>query len=219
MQILLADDHCMVREAMVQVLESALDKPIVFEAGDCDETLALAEKHPAVDLVLLDLNMPGPGGLVMIGKLKRLLGESPIVILSGSFERGDVRSAMALGAAGFIPKTLSQREISGAIRLVLAGERYVPSDLSGAGDPDATSGAGHSGALASAIGVTPRQMEVLRMLVAGAPNKVIAYRLGLSESTVKLHVNSILRALGVRNRTEAAMKAREMGVRADPGED
>lgn len=208
MRILLIDDHALFREAIARVLTELDAVPI--EAATATEAFQRLKHHQNLDLILLDLAMPGIGGLEALPKLAELAPTVPIVVVSASESIEDVRKAINRGAAGYIPKTSSAHEMKAALRLVLSGEMYVPTSLLSGLEPlgSETTTAEHTKALPDKVfGLTPRQLEVLSLMGKGLANKMIAARLGLTEGTVKLHVYAILRALNSRNRTEAVVEA------------
>jgi DNA-binding NarL/FixJ family response regulator len=210
MRILLIDDHRLFREAIAHVLTAFDDKAVLLEAGTAEEAIDMATHYHDLDLILLDLNMPGMGGLPGLPKLLASAPTVPIVVVSGSANVNDVCDVIQAGAAGFIPKTSSGREMSEALRLVLSGDIYVPPALL------AVIAAGRESHAPDAQGtdmpLTPRQLEVLMLLGEGLSNKSIARRLSLSEGTVKLHVNAVLRGLNARNRTGAVIEANRRGL-------
>ncbi len=198
MKILEADDHPLVRAGIRHII-SQFEEPVEFlEAGSLDEALTLAEQHPDLDLVLLDLSMPGMNGFAGYYRLEDSYPALPIAILSASENPQDVRTAIEAGAAGYIPKSSSPELMLTALRLILAGEVYVPGKLLQQPDmrndpvPDA---------------LTKRQQEVLDWIVEGLSNKLIADRLNITEKTVKQHITTIFRVYGVTNRTQLALKA------------
>ncbi len=211
MKILIADDHELFRDGLRHVLEE-LEKDLqVIEANDFPKALALAETEPGINVVLMDLSMPGMSWSDGLQKLRQLLPEeTPIVVLSASDDRRHVLQAVNLGAAGFIPKTSSSRVMLSALNLVLSGGVYLPPALleqgGGLGD---SSGTGNDNAVSF---LTPRQREVLTLLGQGKSNKEIARVLQLAEGTVKLHVTAILKALNVNNRTRAVVAASQLGL-------
>jgi DNA-binding NarL/FixJ family response regulator len=180
------------------------DQVEIVEAKDGAEALSLASSHPDLELILLDIGMPGMDGLTGLRLFRARMPAVPVVVVSGSEEPADVRQALEAGALGFIPKSSPSKVMLGALRLVLSGGVYLPpSYLAGAQamrvPVTATS--------VEALGLTPRQHDVLRLLGQGKSNKEIARALGLVEGTVKLHISAILRALGVDNRTQAVIAA------------
>lgn len=216
MKILIADDHRLVIEA-VKVKLAELGPDVEFRMALKVEDL----RHEAtddLDLALIDLTMPGADGYSHIAELRERLPALPIIVLSGVEDPDVMRAAIDLGALGFIPKAYSPDVMLSAVRLVLAGGVFVPQMmLSGMSHQPA----GVSVAAADAAGgarstsldqlrglLTERQIDVLRLLSQGKPNKLIARDLGISEGTVKIHLAAIFRALDVRNRTEAVVAAR-----------
>ena len=212
-KILLIDDHALFREGLKFLLRS-LDAALeVHEAGNCAKAL----EHAAAgnyELVLLDLNMPGVAGLDALAAMREALPDSPLVVLSGEENPGVVRAAIERGAMGFIPKSSTPEVLIHALRLVLARGVYLPPMVLDAAGPvpvSAASGANMDQAVLP--GLTPRQMDILRFVIQGKPNKIIARELDISEGTVKSHLSSVLHALGTRNRTEAVYAAAKLGLR------
>jgi DNA-binding NarL/FixJ family response regulator len=211
MKLLVIDDHPIVLEGLAALLQQIGADATVLTAHDAKRGLALLEEHPDLDIVLLDLVLPGLSGHLALTEFGRRRPALPIIVLSSSEDPSDVRKALAIGALGYVPKSASQRTLLSAIRLVLEGELYVPPLMvdkpeSDDDDPVARS---HAGA---AVRLTERQIEVLSMLSEGQPNKKIATRLNLSEKTVKAHISAIFKALNVVNRTQAAAVGRQAGL-------
>ena len=197
------------------MLAGLADEVAILEAKDSAEALATVGATPDLDLVLLDLAMPGMDGLAGLRTLRARRPALPVVILSASEEALDVRRAIESGAMGFIPKASSSGVMLGALRLVLSGGVYLPPaylERSRAGMTPITAPS------ADTLGLTARQHDVLRLLGQGQSNKEIARVLGLAEGTVKLHISAILRALGVANRTRAVVAAaRLLGLAGGDG--
>jgi DNA-binding NarL/FixJ family response regulator len=207
MRILLADDHDLIRDTIEEFLRR-LDKDLhVLHASTLPQALDVIGKTGALDLVLLDLRMPGMNGLAGLKSVQAALAGVPIVILSGETNPDTIRSALQAGAAGFLPKTMRGTAMLNALRLILAGERYVP-DLLIAEQP--ASSEEHAGGAGPAT-LTPREREVMGLLVQGLSNKEIGHRLGIEVVTVALHLRSIYRKLGVASRTQAVRLAMEQG--------
>lgn len=218
-KILVVDDHPLIREAMRMVLRQLDTAIVVLEAGTCDEALAIAADEADLTLVLLDLRLPGTSGLDGLATLREKHPAVPVVVLSASEDRNEVMRALDLGAMGFIPKTQSSRVMLGALRLVLAGGVYLPAEVMSlpVGLSVAQSETPYQAAPTPAeLGLTPRQAEVLSLLVQGKPNKVICRDLSLAEGTVKIHVGAILKALGVSNRTQAVVAVSRLGLKLGP---
>ena len=214
MKILLADDHALVREGLMLVLRRLGSDTVMVEAADCDEALHIAAQHSDVDLILLDIAMPGMDGLQGIGRLRERLPSTPIVMLSASEDPQVVREALHRGAQGFIPKSSTGTVMLSALRLVFAGGVYLPpSVLCPANLP--TSDTPFRDNVNDELGLTARQREVLALIVKGNPNKEIARALNISETTVRTHATAIFKALHVTNRTQAGHVAAKRGFCPD----
>lgn len=198
MKILLADDHAMFREGVAHILHELEDAVTVVEAGNVDQALQAIEDHDDLDLVVIDLFMPGRNGFDALEFLSRQQPTLPIVVLSASDHPQDMHNAIRLGAMGFIRKDSSGGVLLNALRLVLSGEIYIPAQMLRETPPE--------------VHLTQRQKDVLLLMEQGHPNKIIAGHLNISEPTVKMHISAIFRALSVTNRTQAVLKAREMGI-------
>lgn len=211
MKILIGDDHLLFREGLCRLLTQLDDQASFVEAGTFDDVLSLARDGQDFDLVLLDLQMPGFPGFSGVQEICEAQAGTPVVIVSASEAQADVRAALDAGASGYIPKSSSVKIMLSALNLIFSGGIYVPpaailGDGPGVGGGSAAAGGG--GAAAGAPGaptLTQRQRDVLRCLREGKSNKQIAYELGLSEGTVKIHVTAVMRSLGVRNRTQAVI--------------
>jgi len=211
MKILIVDDHPLIQEALQHVL-AALDPALeIIQAQDASEAHAALSREPDIDLILLDLALPDSDGFELLGDLRREWPGMPVLVLSATHDRSTVEHALDLGAMGFIPKTANTRVLLEALRLVLSGGVYLPSE----------SGRANGGIRPRAVtrpdqlGLTLRQADVLKLLVQGKPNKLICRDLRLSEGTVKVHVSAILRALNVRTRTQVVIELARRGVRLD----
>jgi DNA-binding NarL/FixJ family response regulator len=204
MKVLLVDDHAMFRDGVSLLISLRFPGVDLLHAGTLAEALALLARHGDVDVVLLDLAMPDSSGL---DALTRLRDETPgvrTVVLSADDTPATVHGAIEQGAAGFIPKTAEGKVLEEALRIVLDGGVFVPRSVTGPLAPKPE---------ADALGLSPRQLEVLRLLIEGAPNKRICRELSLAESTVKTHMQEIFRRLDVNNRTQAVIAAAKMGLR------
>jgi DNA-binding NarL/FixJ family response regulator len=202
-RILIADDHPLVLGALRQALSGAIDDAEFYEARDLDTLSAALETTPEMDLVLLDLAMPGVRGFSGLIYLRAQHAGVPVVIVSANQEPAVIRACLDLGAAGYIPKSLDLETMRLAVRKVLEGGRWAPPDLDLAAPGDEV----QSGALRRLSSLTPQQVKVLMMLSEGMLNKQIAYELSVSEATVKAHVSAILQKLGVDSRTQAVIAA------------
>lgn len=216
MKILVVDDHPLIREALKQVL-STLDSDIrVLEAQSAKEGFAVAEAHPDLHLILLDLGLPGEDGLESLPLLRERAPQVPVVVFSASDHPDVVRRAIDAGAMGFIPKTSSNALLVNALRFVLAGGVYLPLEVlrqpSSESGGFAESAPGGSPSLRDP-GLTQRQAQVLALLVQGKSNKLICRELNLAEGTVKVHVAAVLKTLGVANRTQAVLAVSRLGMK------
>lgn len=211
MKILLADDHPLMREGVRHVLMRLENNVEIIDAHDYPSLFSQSELHADMDLALVDLNMPGFTGIKGISRFRLRFPDIPLVVLSASESHHDIQRVLDAGALGYIPKATPQAIMLSALQLVLAGGVYVPSLLI-----EPTPGLHASDASAFAAlrhtGLTMRQVEVLRLLLRGSTNKGIARSLDLAEGTVKLHIASILRTLGVSTRTEAILAVQRMGL-------
>jgi DNA-binding NarL/FixJ family response regulator len=211
--IVVADDHPLFRAAIKQALSSGEHKPCFLEASSFESLQALVDEHSDVDLVLLDLHMPGVTGFAGLVYLRNRYPGVPVVIISANEDPVVIQRALQLGAAGFIPKSSSLETITEAIGVILMGEIWSPaataSDLPGSNPSELE--------LADRLSqLTPQQFKVLMMMSQGLLNKQIAYDLGVSEATVKAHVTAIMQKLHVNNRTQAVLAANRLAVGA-PG--
>jgi DNA-binding NarL/FixJ family response regulator len=211
MNVLLIDDHALFREGLKFLLRS-LDAALeVDDASDCAKGVERASAR-SYDLVLLDLKMPGVAGMDALAALREAIPAAPLVVLSGEDNPAVVRTAIERGAMGFIPKSSTPEVLIQALRLVLAHGVYLPPAVLDAARAPASVSLADPGEVVLP-GLTPRQMDVLRCVIQGKSNKVIARELDVSEGTVKAHLSSVLRALDARNRTEAVYAAAKLGLR------
>ena len=208
MKILVVDDHDLVREGLCQVLKGLDEQVEVLQSGDCAHAFIMANQHPDLDLVLLDFHLPDMTGLEALGLLGKSHPELPVVILSGSFNLHIVRQVMKSGAAGFIPKSGVRTELLLALRRVLAGEIYYPTELILS---LAAPTMGQVDDELPTFPLTPRQEEVLPLLMDGLANKEISRILDLSAETTKNHVTAVLRHFAVKTRVQAVIAATDQG--------
>ena len=220
MKILVVDDHPLVRDALREQLRQLEADTEVLEAASGAEAFGHADRCPDLDLALLDLGLPDAHGFSVLTEFRERHPAIPVVVLSASQDRDTVIEALDRGAMGFIPKTATSRVMLCALRLVLSGGVYLPAEvlsqhLSDTGSseeitPDKQD-AGPVRTIAD-LGLTERQAQVLALMIQGKPNKLICRELGLAESTVKIHVTAVLRALNVTNRTQAVIAAGRLGL-------
>ena len=221
LKVLVIDDHPLVQEGVAAALEALGHEVSVIAAADSEQGLAAAAANPDIDLVLLDLALPGMSGLGVISALHQRFPSLPVVVLSALEDPENIRTAIASGAMGFVPKSAQTRVLIGVLQQVLEGNVSIPSTL-GAGAPVTTPGSAPGSSGGAGLGgagtepdvalLTLRQLEVLSRLCQGKTNKQIATELGLSEKTVKAHVTAIFKVLGVVNRTQAVLVARRIGM-------
>ena len=203
MKVLVVDDHTLIREALRNVLAELDPECEVLEAPDGATALGLAGKHPGLDLVLLDLNLPDMGGFAVLADLRQRYPTTGVVVLSGVKDQKSVTAAIELGVVGYIPKSTPHEVMVSALRLVCAGGVYLPPEALARGHPAPRS--------AGELRLTEREGEVLALILQGKSNKLICRELGVTEATVKNHVTAILKALNVTNRTEAVIVAGRLG--------
>ncbi len=206
--LVIADDHPLFRGALRAAVSGLFGRANVAEAGSFDELSKLLDRDADVDLILLDLAMPGVRGFSGLIYLRAQYPGIPVVVVSASDDAAVVRRCMELGASGFIPKTLGVESIRSAIERVLKGGVWTPPDI----DIDAGSDAEIATIMNRLATLTPQQVRVLMMLSEGLLNKQIAYELGVSEATVKAHVSAILEKLGVESRTQAVIAAAKIEI-------
>jgi DNA-binding NarL/FixJ family response regulator len=212
-RILIADDQALFREGLRTLLSTRPDMEVVGEAGNGDEAVALVEKlQPAV--VLMDLRMPKVDGIQATARIRERWPEIPVLVLTTFDDDANLFGALRAGAAGYLLKDVSSETLVSAIQAATRGESFLQSTVTGrvvaafaklmeSGGPKAE---------ALVLSLSPREREIVTLLGSGASNKEIADRLNLAEGTVKNHVTSILTKLDVRDRTQAAIRARQLGI-------
>lgn len=217
MKILVVDDHPLILEALRHLLKQLETVVEILDAPNAEAGRQLAAAHADLDLLLLDLTLPGVNGLDFLLELRQEYPAIPVVVLSASERPEDVMRALDLGAMGYIPKTSSKDVMLQALRLVLSGGIYLPAIALTLRDdplppPRIAEPVVKPRTTPQALGLTSRQAEVLALLLQGRPNKEICRQLGLAEGTVKIHVAAILRALNVSTRTQAVIEASRLGL-------
>lgn len=220
MKFLIADDHELFLQGLEFILHKEYPQTQIVTAKSYTDIFAILEKQHDFNLILTDLAMPGSDWLEAIGKIHQMCPDIPVIIISAVFEREILQKTYNLGVSGYVSKAFPKNLIIGAINLVLAGGMYIPpeilqmslksssesvrqiaEDLSKPAEKNADS-----------YNITPRQKEVLECMAEGLSNKQIAYNLGLSEGTVKIHITQLMRTLEVTNRTAAVRKADKCGL-------
>lgn len=219
MNILIADDHELFLEGLKLVLSAHFPQTTITAVKNYNELFdALQQKH--FDLIITDLAMPGANSMDALSKIHKLLKDTPIIVISAVFDKEIVQRTIEIGVSGYIPKSSSNDLMLSAIHLVLAGGVYIPKalldevsvspemalDFQNLKDISTPSDSS-----SKTKKLTPRQIDVVRGIAKGLPNKLIAYELGLTEGTVKVHITVILKTLGVTNRTGAVIEAVKKG--------
>jgi len=201
MKVLIANEHALFREGLRHVLAPLSQSLLILEADSYPQTLSLTAQHPDLNLLLLDLGIPGMCGFTLLNVLTKRYPALPIVILSAAEQPSDMQRAMHSGAMGFIPNSTTGAVMIHALRWVLSGSVYMPREI-------VTPSVELHRAWRNShlkINLTPRQQEVFALMQQGQPNKLIASQLCLAEATVKMHVSAILKKLAVTNRTQAVV--------------
>lgn len=207
LNFIIADDHPLFRGALRQILQDSFRPECVTEAENYQQLELVAEEAQDVDLLFLDLTMPGVSGLSGLINLKAQYPQLPVMIVSATDDVATIRRAMDLGASGFVSKSASLEEIGEAVRTVLDGGEWVSGDMELGAENDAEI----ADLIARIRALTPQQTRVLSMLGQGLLNKQLAYELKISEATVKAHVSAVLQKLGVDSRTQAVILLSKLG--------
>jgi DNA-binding NarL/FixJ family response regulator len=199
---LIVDDHQLFREGLVYILKSLEEGVTILQAANYDGALDIMDEHADLDMVLLDLKMPGLDGFSLLETARISYPKLPVAVLSATKDRKEMQRAIDLSAVGFIPKDTSGKLLINAVRMMLDGGMYLPQEMAGQGEQRTV----------GRVELTPRQFDVLNMIAAGASNKVISADLGITESTIKMHTTAVFKVLGVSSRTQAALVAQERGL-------
>jgi DNA-binding NarL/FixJ family response regulator len=206
---LIADDHALFRQGLEFLLKDELRAARVEQAADLDAAMDIAAGLDQIDLIVLDLNMPGMSGVEGLAAVRESFPSVRLVVFSASDRTEDISAALRAGADGYVPKHLSPEETVNALSRILQGESYVPGAYAAS---VARPGRDGDGAGNRAQSLTPRQVDVLRQLIRGQSAKEIARALSLGEGTVRIHLAGAYRALGARNRIDAVLKARNLSL-------
>lgn len=219
MKILIADDHELFLKGLEMILEDYNSEAEIISAKSYTDIFSIIKKTKEFDLILTDLAMPGAHWLEAIKQMHQEMPDTPIIILSAVFDREIVQKTLNIGAAGYIPKTSSREVIISAVNLVLSGGVYIPAELLRDNEQSeldilrsVENLSDTQDTKTNVKTLSNRQIDVLKLIAAGKSNKQIAYELGLTEGTVKLHVTAILRVLNVYNRTGAVAAATHLGL-------
>lgn len=210
LKIIIADDHPLFRQALVNILTSQFNELTIFEAETVGELNGILQQHDDAELLLLDLNIPNAHGFNTLVNIRNTFPHIGILVISGQEDKVTVSKSISFGAAGFIPKSTSVDEMLKAIKAVLAGQQWIPE---GCGDLTSVTLDSVGSKIAS---LSPRQHKILMMFADGLLNKQIAYELGLSEATIKAHASAIFLKLGVHTRTQAVIAMSQLYLDKTP---
>jgi len=213
MNILLVDDHALIRDALRAILVEVAPDSVVTETDSGRSALDCIESAPSEYLVILDLGLPDTDGLELLRMIRKRRPATRIAVLSSSTEPDVMAEALDAGAVGFIPKSAPRAVMGSALSLILAGGTYIPPEVWSVRRMDVAAPPATRVPTPAELGLTERQLHVLALLVKGRSNKAIARSLSIAEVTVKHHVTSLMRALKVQNRTEAALTISQYGWR------
>lgn len=226
MKILIADDHELFLKGLEFILKEQIEKPNIVTAQSYTEIFSILNQYTDFDLVITDLAMPGANWLAAIKTIHSKMPETPIIIISAVFDKEILQQTLDIGVSGYIPKTAPNNLLKSAIGLVLAGGVYIPHELLYSSPNNSEQQTESSSALKTLEkttslaentikGLTERQIDIVKCIAEGMSNKQIAYKLHLTEGTVKVHITIILKALNVKNRTSAVIEAAKRGYITD----
>lgn len=207
MKILIADDHALFRDGLALRLEQIAPEAIVLQASSYSQVFKILKEEPTVAMLILDVEMQDMPWQEALTQIREIAPKTAIAVISASEDSRTIRMILAAGVKGYIPKRSDLKVLNNALKLVLDGGTYVPPTL--IDNVPVNNLSGKSGGIKT---LTTRQSQVLDLIAQGKSNKQIAYDMGVSESTVKLHINALLRSLHVSNRTQAVVTAQKMGI-------
>ena len=209
MKILIADDHALFRDGLAMRLEEIDPDVILLQAATFSQALKILDQEKKIDLAVLDLDMPDMPWEEGLNEMRRKAETARFVVVSASEDARNIRKVLESGVCGYIPKRSDPKILNSALQLVLDGGTYIPPAMIECGSTMPNNG---NGAKPKGKTLTNRQAQVLDLVAQGLSNKQIAYEMGVSEATVKLHINALLRSIGVTNRTQAVVTAQKMGL-------
>jgi len=211
MKILIADDHALFRDGLSLHLERLEPQAVIFQAGSFSQVMKIINDEKKLDLIIIDLDMPHMNWETALQEIMKKRGNARVAIISATEDTRSIRKAMEKGISGYIPKRADTKVLTGALKLIMDGGTYLPPSILDNGN---INGVNMSSVSRSRNGktLTNRQSQVLELVAQGMSNKQIAYEIGVSEATVKLHINALLRAVGATNRTQAVITAQKMGL-------
>lgn len=207
MKILIADDHALFRDGLTLYLEKIVPDAAILQAASYGQMFKLLNDDDKIDFIFLDFEMPDLPWQDALEKLKKHSADIPYAIISSTEDNRSIKNILSEGAKGYIPKRSDTKVLNNALRLILDGGTYIPPALIENGQTNSVNGK-NSGIKT----LTYRQSQVLNLIAQGKSNKQIAFDMGVSESTVKLHINALLRSLHVSNRTQAVITAQKLGI-------
>lgn len=209
MKVLIADDHALFRDGLGMRLEQIAPDVVILQASSFTQAIKIIDEEKKVDLVILDLDMPDMPWEEGLAEIKKKAEDARFVVISASEDVRNIRKVLESGVCGYIPKRSDPKILNSALQLILDGGTYIP--------PAVLESSNNSASITSTgkpkgKTLTNRQAQVLDLVAQGMSNKQIAYEMGVSEATVKLHINALLRSIGVTNRTQAVVTAQKMGL-------
>lgn len=207
MKILLADDHALYREGLILHLNKLVPQAQILQAADYDEAAAQVKQNPDIEFVIADLGMRSRNWEDGLPTLRKILPDAKTIVISASEDNNDIKKALSLGIKGYLSKRSDTKVLTAALKLIFDGGTYFPPSIVEVNNLSSEAKEHHRDKL-----LTPRQTEVLNYVAQGLSNKQIAYKMNVSEATVKLHINALLRALGATNRTQAVILAQKRGL-------
>ncbi len=207
MKILIADDHALFRDGLAMRLEQIIPDAAISQASGYSQVIRNLRENPAFDLLVVDVEMQDMPWLEALKQIRNIAPTTKTIVISASEDSRTIRTILATGVRGYIPKRSEIKVFNNAVKLVIDGGTYVPPNLL-----DNNPINNLSGRNAGVKMLTNRQFQVLDLIAQGKSNKQIAYDMGVSESTVKLHINALLRSLHVNNRTQAVVTAQKIGL-------
>lgn len=207
MKILIADDHALFRDGLSLHLEKLSPKAVIMQAANFLQAVKIVQSTPDLNLVIVDLDMPDMDWKEGLKTLRETMSDGRIVVVSASEDIYNIKKALEMKVDGYIPKRSDTKVLTSALHLIMEGGTYLPPSIVEQAAKIADNKTSRGGKL-----LTPRQNEVLKYVAEGMSNKQIAYKMSVSEATVKLHINALLRALGVTNRTQAVIIAQKRGL-------
>lgn len=212
MKILIADDHALFRDGLSMHLEQMAPQAVISQAGNFSQAIKILDDLNKVDLIIIDLDMPDMKWEEGLSELKKKAPEARFVVISASEDNKNIKKALADGISGYIPKRSDTKVLTSALKLILDGGTYLPPSILEHANAGLFGEHGSESKTKNGKTLTPRQSEVLSYVAEGMSNKQIAYKMGVSEATVKLHINALLRAVGATNRTQAVIIAQKIGL-------